>query len=57
LEGCGAEGFELGQQVVQPAIVVDPGLVVALLIGAEPAADGLGGDFAGPLPVGAGTFR
>src|SRR6266571_61219 len=32
-------------------LVVDPGLVVVVLFLAEPAADGLGGDFAGPLPV------
>jgi hypothetical protein len=38
---------------VQAAVVVDPGLVVVVLVVAEPAADGLGGDFAGPLPVGA----
>src|SRR6266705_6895262 len=45
------EGFEPGEQVAEPAVVVDPGLVVVLLAGAEPAADGPGGDLAGPLPV------
>ena len=50
-EGGGAEGFELGEQFVQAAVVVDPGLVVAVLVGAEPAADRFRGDFAGPLQV------
>jgi len=53
VEGGGAEGFEPGEQLAQPPVVVDPGCVVAVLVGAEPAADGLGGDLAGPLPVGA----
>src|SRR5256884_9808938 len=52
-EGGGAEGFEPGEQFAQPPVVVDPGLVVVLLIGAQPPADGSGGDLAGPLPVGA----
>jgi len=51
VEGGGAEGFEPGEQFVQAAVVADPGLVVAVLVGAEPAADRLGGDLAGPLPV------
>src|SRR5438874_12680515 len=50
-EGGGAEGFEPAEQVAQPPVVVDPGLVVAVLVGAEPAADRFGGDLAGPLPV------
>src|ERR1022692_3833581 len=50
-EGGGAEGFEPGEQLAQPPVVVDPGLVVVVLVGAEPAADGPGGDLAGPLPV------
>src|SRR6266852_8874812 len=50
-EGGGAEGFEPGEQLAQPPVVVDPGLVVVVLVGAEPAADGFGGDLAGPLPV------
>jgi hypothetical protein len=53
VEGGGAEGLEPGEQVVQPPVVVDPGLVVAVLLRAEPAADGFRGDLAGPLPVGA----
>src|SRR5580693_9116247 len=52
-ESGGAEGFEPGEQFVQPPVVVDPGLVVAVLVVAEPAADGFRGDLAGPLPVGA----
>jgi hypothetical protein len=36
---------------VQAAVVVDPGLVVAVLVGAEPAADRFRGDFSGPLHV------
>jgi hypothetical protein len=39
VEGGGAEGFEPGEQVAEPPVVVDPGLVVAVLVGAEPAAD------------------
>jgi hypothetical protein len=50
-ERGGAEGFELGEQFAEPAVVVDPGGVVAVLLGGEPAADRLGGDLAGPLPV------
>src|SRR5260370_17241597 len=53
LEGGGSEGFEPGEQLAQPPVVADPGLVVVVLVGAEPAADGFGGDLAGPLPVGA----
>ena len=52
-EGGGAEGFEAGEELADPAVVVDPGFVVAVLVGAEPAADGFGGDLAGPLAVGA----
>src|SRR5260370_39545844 len=51
LEGGGSEGFEPGEQLAQPPVVADPGLVVVVLVGAEPAADGAGGDLAGPLPV------
>jgi hypothetical protein len=53
VKGGDAEGFEAGEQFVQAAVVVDPGLVVIVLVRAEPAADRLGGDLAGPLPVGA----
>src|SRR5260370_31407366 len=51
VERGGSEGFEPGEQLAQRAVVVDPGLVVLVLLGAEPAADGAGGDLAGPLPV------
>src|SRR5258708_38809258 len=51
VEGGSAEGLEPGEQLAQPPVVVDPGLVVVVLAGAEPAADGPGGDLAGPLPV------
>jgi hypothetical protein len=40
-EGGGAEGLEPGEQFVEPPVVVDPGGVVAVLVGAEPAADRL----------------
>ncbi len=50
VEGGGAEGLEPGEQLAQPPVVVDPGLVVVVLLGAEPAAGGLGGDLAGDLP-------
>jgi hypothetical protein len=42
------EGFQLGDQRTQPAGVVEPGLVVALLAVGEPAGDGLTVDLAGP---------
>src|SRR5262245_35448158 len=50
-EGGGAEGLELVKELAQPPVVVHAGGVVSVLVGAEPAADGLGGDLAGPLPV------
>jgi len=50
-EGGGAGCLEPGEELAQAAVVVDPGLVVVVLAGAEPAADGPGGDLAGPLPV------
>ncbi len=49
MEGFGSEGFEPGEQFVQAAVVVDPGLVVVVLAGAEPAAGRFRGDLAGPL--------
>ena len=48
-----AGGFELAEQFSQAAVVVDPGCVVVVLVGSEPAADGFRGDLAGPLPLGA----
>jgi hypothetical protein len=56
LEGGDAYGFELGEQLFESPVVVDPALVVGGLVGAEPPAGGFGGDFAGPLPVGAVTL-
>jgi hypothetical protein len=38
LERGGSEGFEPGEQFAEPPVVVDPGLVVVVLVGAEPAA-------------------
>ena len=34
-EGVGAEGFEPGEQFVQPPVVVDPGRVVAVRLSAS----------------------
>jgi len=51
-EGGGSEGFELGEQFVEPAVVADPGLVVVVLVGAEPAADCFRSDLAGPFAIG-----
>src|SRR5215470_6475767 len=50
VEGGSAEGLEPGEELAQPPVVVDPGLVVAVLVRGEPAADGFRGDLAGPLP-------
>jgi hypothetical protein len=33
VEGSGAEGLEPGEQFAQPPVVVDPGCVVAVLVG------------------------
>src|ERR1017187_3631536 len=47
------EGFELGDQSAEPAVVAGPlPVVVELAVGDEPG-DGLAGHLAGPLPVGA----
>ena len=45
------EVFQLGDQLAQPAVVVDPLLVVVDLVVGDQAADGLAGPLAGPLPV------
>ena len=50
---CEAEGLEFGEQVAEAALVVEPGLVVGELVVGEQPGDGLAGDFAGPLVVGA----
>jgi len=39
--GGGSEGLESGEQFPEPPVVVDPGLVVVVLLGAEPPADGV----------------
>jgi hypothetical protein len=47
------QGFELGDQGAEPAVIVEPlPVVVQLIVGDEPG-DGLAADLAGPLPVGA----
>jgi hypothetical protein len=68
VEGGGAEGLEPGEQVAQPPVVIDPGLVVLALGGAEPPAHGFRGDLAArtvsapvrtasvPAPAGGGTY-
>ncbi len=47
------QGFELGDQGAEPAVVVEPLLVVVELLVGDEAGDGLAGHLAGPLPVGA----
>jgi len=46
-----AEGFEAGEQLVGPPVVVHPDLVVGALVSREPFADCLVGDLAGPLEI------
>ncbi len=48
-----AEGFELGDEGAEPPLVVEPLLVVGELVIGEQPGDGLAGDLAGPLVVGA----
>src|ERR1035438_9131105 len=48
-----AEGLQLGDEGAQPPLVVEPVLVVGELVVGEEPGDGLAGDFAGPLVVGA----
>ena len=43
------QGFELGDEGAELAVVVEP---LPVVVGDEPG-DGLAGDLAGPLPVGA----
>jgi len=47
------EGFQLGYEGAELAVVVEPLPVVVELLGRYEAGDGLAGDLAGPLPVGA----
>src|SRR6266566_5154933 len=48
-----AEGFELGDELAQAAVVVEPGAVVGELVVGEDAGGGLAVFLAGPLVVGA----
>jgi hypothetical protein len=45
--------LEAGDEFADAAVVFDPGAAALDLFGGEAAGDGLAGDFAGPLPVGA----
>src|SRR5450755_3380939 len=47
------QGFELGDQGAEPAVVVEPLPVVVELVAGDEPGDGLAGYLAGPLPVGA----
>jgi hypothetical protein len=46
------EGFQLGDQGAEPAVVVEPLPVVAELVAGDEPGDGLARGLAGPLPVG-----
>jgi hypothetical protein len=48
-----AEGFQLGDQFAEAALVVEPGLVVRELVVGQDPGDGLAVYLAGPLVVGA----
>ena len=52
-EAFDADLFESGEEFADAAVVVDPALGVVGLVVGEVAADGLVGDLAGPVPVGA----
>ena len=43
-----AEGFQFGDEGVEAALVVEPGLVVGELVVGQDPGDGFAGDFAGP---------
>src|SRR5215467_6412813 len=47
------EGFQLGEEGAELAVVVEPLPVVVELLGRYEPGDGLAGGLAGPLPVGA----
>ena len=47
------EGFELGDELAEPAVVGEPLPVVVELVAGDEPGDGLAVDLAGPLPVGA----
>ena len=44
------QGFQLGDQRAEPAVVVEPLPVVVELVVGDEAGDGLAADLAGPLP-------
>src|ERR1700758_2619874 len=48
-----AEGFQLGDEVAEAALVVEPGLVVGELVVGQDPGEGLAVYLAGPLVVGA----
>ena len=52
-EAFDADLLESGEEFADAAVVVDPALGVVGLVVAEVAADGLVGDLAGPVAVGA----
>src|SRR6266702_407347 len=52
-----AEGFELGDELAQAAVVVEPGAVVGELVVGQDAGGGLAVFLAGPLVVGAVQLR
>ena len=53
VESLDADLFELGEELADAAVVVDPALGVVGLVLGEVFADGFVGDLAGPVPVGA----
>ena len=52
-EAFDADLFESGEEFADAAVVLDPALRVVGLVFVEIFADGLVGDLAGPVPVGA----
>ena len=52
-----AEGFELGDELAEPLVVVEPGAVVGELLVGQDAGGGLAVLLAGPLVVGAVQLR
>jgi len=57
VEALDADLLEAGEEFADAAVVVDPALGFSGLVFGEVAADGLVGDFAGPVPVGAVQVR